>query len=202
LEHTGLEVVRITRETVGDWVLPDEPLHPAFEFLSSVHRADYLRAYVMHHHGGGYTDVKMIRVRWVECLERLERSELYGAGYREIGRSGVANTGGLQYRFLQLNYRRLIGNCAFVFRPRTPFTTEWMAELTRRLDKIQHDLQRYPAKHAKDKLGLEFNGKPSRYPVSAGDLMGKVFHPLVYKYRRRLSQCLPPPDFTGYDDYA
>ena len=48
----------MTPANLQDWVVAGHPLHPAYNDLSLVHRSDYLRAYLLHHHGGGYCDLK------------------------------------------------------------------------------------------------------------------------------------------------
>ena len=53
---SGCNVVLITPDNLNDFLI--EPLHPAYKYLSLVHRSDYLRAYFMHYHGGGYSDIK------------------------------------------------------------------------------------------------------------------------------------------------
>jgi hypothetical protein len=52
------EVKVITPTLLPYFVLPDHPLHPAYKFLSAAHKADYLRCYLMHFYGGGYSDIK------------------------------------------------------------------------------------------------------------------------------------------------
>lgn len=54
----GVPVELITPEKLPAWVVEGHPLHPMYSQLSYVHRSDYLRAYFMAHHGGGYSDIK------------------------------------------------------------------------------------------------------------------------------------------------
>jgi hypothetical protein len=53
--------------------LPEYPLHPAFKYLSYVHKSDYLRSYFMHFYGGGYADIKKYSSNnnWKECFNLL-----------------------------------------------------------------------------------------------------------------------------------
>jgi hypothetical protein len=53
-------VCTVTSDNVRDY-LPD--LHPAYELLSYVHRADYLRAELLHRYGGMYCDADTICFR-------------------------------------------------------------------------------------------------------------------------------------------
>ena len=84
LSKTGLEVIFINQDNLSDWILKHAPLHRSYEYLSSVHKADYLRCYFMHHHGGAYSDVKVIEDSWLSSYEDLEKSDYLINGYREI----------------------------------------------------------------------------------------------------------------------
>ena len=74
IKNSCLEVIFVNRENLSSWVVENSPLHPAYNYLSSVHKADYLRCYLMHHHGGGYTDIKVIENSWLLPFEQLEKS--------------------------------------------------------------------------------------------------------------------------------
>jgi len=210
--NVGVETVLVTEDSLDHHVAADAPIHPSFRRLSAVHQADYLRCYLMHHHGGGYIDLKPLRASWAADFERLETTPgALAVGYREPDPQGVASFGikfisrpqmlhsaWWRRRWLQLNYRSLIGLCGFVFRPRTELTGEWFAEVTRRLDGFAGRLAEYPARHPRDHAGFAIDGRPSGYPVPWTALLGDVFHPLVWRYRRRLLKTLPSP---GFDDY-
>ena len=46
LNEPSVEVEFVTPETLDRWILAEHPLHPAYEGLSLIHRADYLRTYL------------------------------------------------------------------------------------------------------------------------------------------------------------
>lgn len=52
--------------------VPEEPIHKAFEFLSLIHKSDYLRCYLLYHYGGGYTDVKHLHTDLKPYFKRLD----------------------------------------------------------------------------------------------------------------------------------
>lgn len=54
----GLDVVLVAPENLHEWVVDGHPLNTAYAHLSAVHRSDYLRAYLLRHHGGGWSDPK------------------------------------------------------------------------------------------------------------------------------------------------
>jgi hypothetical protein len=214
LPNVGVPVEFVTDAELERWVVPGQPLHAAWEYLSPVHRSDYLRTYLMHHHGGGYTDVKLTLASWSPVFDEVDERKLLGAGCREPNVHGVATLGvdfsrRGRYRsarskkfwyalWLRLNYRKLIGNTAYIFSSQSPFTTEWFTELERRLDALLPSLQLHPARHVRDRAGLLVDGVPSQYPVPWTYLLGDIFHPLSYRYRHKLSRNLPPPSFHDY----
>lgn len=197
--NSGIENVHITRATLARWIDPSLPLHSLFCNLSAVHQSDYLRCYLLHLHGGGYSDIKPTQKCWVPFFDALESSVCLGAGYTEIGPQGVAPVGGELEETLKANFDKLIGCCAMLFRPGSTFTTRWFQRLTEVMDSKAAELSRYPARHPFDRRGVRYaNGKISKYPIKWTELMGDIFHPLVYEYRHRLLQLEMAPLFKSY----
>ena len=210
---TGLKPIMVTANTLENWVMPEWPLHPAYPFLSLVHRSDYLRPYFMYHHGGGYADVKPQTGSWLETVERVDRSpRLFGAGYREV-RGGTVwlQNAPINGRYLigpravprfaataMTNLMRaarplLIGNCAYYFKPRTTFAKAWLTEVERRLDLVFDDLRKVHIPDPRARLG-DANG----YPLPWSSIHGDVLQPLALRFAHRLSRDLPRPSFTDY----
>lgn len=211
---SGLEVCLVTSDNLLEYI-NKEDLHPAYYNLNLAHRADYLRAYFMHHFGGAYCDIKRIDHSWLDVFEELESDDnLLAAGYPEIGRWGVGNCYAsstllnensfkkkysyFKWRFLQLNYTKLIGNGAFIFKPKTVITQEWWNELNKRLDKLTIKLIAHPAKLHKERMGAVKDGYVSEYPVPWSYLLGDVLAPIVLKNTNKVLKNLPAPDFKNY----
>lgn len=198
--NTDLDVIFIDKNQLEKWLLPDYPLHPGYEFLSAIHRADYLRVYFMHHYGGGYSDIKFIKSSWETAFESLINSDKLAIGYREIGPKGVAIIPSVNYIQLILNWKKLIGNCSYIFKPYTEFTYEWISYTNQLLDSKYLQLKMYPAKVPEDCFRKKINGTYSKYPIRWSEMLGNIFHPLCLKYSRHLLYTLPKPDFkTNYD---
>jgi len=212
--NSGLDVNVVDQNSLYEYVREDL-VHPAYQFLNLAHRADYLRAFFMHHFGGGYCDVKAISESWLPALNALESTDhLLAVGYREVSRHGVANiyqssqmvSGGsvvkffdyVKWRWLQLNYRKLIGNGAFIFKPNTELTLSWWSELNKRLDFLLPSLERNPAVYPKERGGSVYGGKLSCYPVPWTYILGDILHPLILKYHWRVSKDLPSPELQRY----
>lgn len=178
---SGVEVKLITPKNLSDYIKEDDPLPEAYQYLSFVHRADYLRSYFMYHYGGGYADIKTYYHSWVHSFEKLEESDAYVIGYPEVGFWGAANQDieSVNLKVDLKNYwRYLVGNGSYICRPRTKFTAEWHTEAKRRLLGLTDDLRKHPA--------LDPFGCNSDYPVKWSGLLGSVFHPLCLKYHDKL----------------
>ena len=100
-------VILITPENLGDYIVEGHPIHPAYEYLSYVHRTDYLRTYFMHHHGGGYCDIKPPLGSWEKAFQdMIDNPDKYINGYKEPYPSCAARLD------LQEHYKLLVGNGA------------------------------------------------------------------------------------------
>ena len=196
--NTGCPVALITKNGVDDWVKPGFPYHPAFPFLSSTHKADYLRVYLMHHYGGGYADIKLTTAKWCGFFQQLEDSDRLALGYAELAH-GIPHITGPFGDQLRASHAELIGLCAFIFKKGTALTTEWLAQTEQVLDAKLPLLQQHPAQHPQDQAGVVLpNGEASLYPLSWSELLGNIFHPLIYRFRGELLQAPIEPFFGNY----
>lgn len=181
INHSGVTVKLITPKELSSYVKKDSPLHPAYQHLSAVHKADYLRCYFMHNYGGGYCDIKTIYHSWNKAFDKLDSSKAFFIGYPEIGWYGAAfqniNNQDLA-NDLKTYWRLLAGNGAYIFRPHTPFTEEWFQELNNRLDFYYPSLLEHPA--------TDPWGKDNGYPIPWANILGNIFHPLCLKYHNNI----------------
>ena len=101
-------------------------LHSAYPYLSSVHKADYLGYYLVHHDGGAYTYIKHIKYSWISPFVKLNESDFFINGYREARFPETARGCGLIKDFcLALIFYKIIGNCAYICKRNTPYTPKW-----------------------------------------------------------------------------
>ena len=124
-KNTGRPVAFITKDTLPQWIHPEHPLHPAYEYLSSTHKSDYLRCYLMHLYGGGYADIKYTTVQWEPFFAQLETMvDQLALGYTELAH-GMPHLLGAQGDQIRAAHQELIGLCALIFTPHTELTTAW-----------------------------------------------------------------------------
>ena len=198
LSNTGLEVIFVNQDNLSNWILKNAPLHTSYEYLSSVHKADYLRCYFMHHYGGAYSDVKVIEDSWLPSFEDLEKSDYLINGYREINCIETARGRGLLNDiWLALNFYKVIGNGAYICKPNTSFTNEWFNSVQKILDSKSEVLKKYPSNCPRDFYLKRYDdGSISNYPIRWTEICGEVFHPLCLKYSKKILKTLPTPDFS------
>lgn len=184
--NPDVPVVLVTPDNLSDYVLPDAPLHPAYEHLSLNHRSDYLRAYLMHHHGGGYSDVKVCRSSWEPAFEQIDGSpDLWTVGYPEVGSDRCGGRDPRLGHDIRRHFSSLMGFGAFICRPQTPLTAEWLREVERRLDYYAGELSENP--------GDEYGDAPG-YPIDWIELGIDIMGPLQLKYLNHIGQnpCILP----------
>lgn len=191
LGETGTPVELITPLNLPEWLVAGHPLHPRYEQLSLNHRSDYLRAYFMLHHGGGYSDIKTPRGDWAGAFDLLKASsEGWLVGYPEVS---SRSCGGDDFtalgRDIHRRFARLAGIACIIMKPRTPFAAEWVREIERRLDYYGEELAQHPG-------GMW--GEGPGYPLRWIELGSDIFHPLQLKYHRHVLQSHELlPEFGG-----
>jgi hypothetical protein len=175
--NPGIDVQLITDQDLDLILVAEEPLHPAYEYLSFNHRSDYLRGYLLHHHGGGYCDVKPVRHSWAPAFDRLEQSEAWLLGYTEVRFDMVPKWPGRLGRDLVRASTQVLGQCSMIARAHSPLTRELHAEQIARLDHWLEELERHPG-------GVR--GETPGYPVPWLGLFGGITGPLCLKYQERI----------------
>lgn len=186
-QNSGRPVCFITDATLNEWVHPDYPLHPAYNYLSEVHRSDYLRCYLMHLYGGGYTDIKPVLQPWTAHFNALFDNDFLALGYPEISANAVAQLPGELGDQLRTHYAELIGFCSMIFKRKSALTDEWFNETNHKLDILLESLKLNPAQHPMDRTGVILpDGKISQYPLQWTELGGNIFHPLILKHRNNV----------------
>lgn len=178
-------VVLVTIQNLNEYILPSAPLHPAYQYLSETHKADYLRTYFMNFYGGGYSDVKITTGSWVKCFDELNASDKWINGYEE---NDVA------YEPLRAFQHELVGNCSYICKKNTPLTEEWYNGMISLLDTKLERLKMYPSTFLQDCAEVS-NG---RYPIEWNEMLGRIFSRILWKYKDKIIIALPIPICQNY----
>lgn len=217
-DGVGVPVELITEDNLADWIHPERPLHPAWNGLTAVHQADYLRAYVVACHGGGYADVKAPSSTWNSSFDLVNSGAVDCVGYAIPDPSNVARFGLLPdvplsaalrpstYRHLVYRrlYRHLAGGGAFVMRQWSPVARDYLDRvervLTRNVDRLDPD--RVLNADGTREVGFNvYRGELRGYPLTWGALCMDVLHPVSLKHRHRVSLTLPEPIWQDKSEY-
>ena len=176
--NPDVDVRLVTAANLQEHLVPGQPVHPAFEHLSFIHRSDYLRCYMMNFHGGGYADIKAHRNDWSPAFDRLDASDAWVLGYRNPVRWMTPNfTDPRLQRLMVRTSDQRIGQTAFICRPQTPFTREWWRRLNEILDERADDLARRPGR---------LNRSEDPYALGFTEILAQIIDPLAVKYHHRI----------------
>lgn len=186
-QRIGVPLCLVTADTLKNWVHPDYPLHRAFQYLSDVHKSDYLRAYFMHVYGGGYSDIKATRTAWNAIFDSFDAGSAEAIGYRELRPTCVALNGTAQETAVRNAYQELIGMCSYLMRPQSELTAAYLSGIERILTDKQELLRTGPPLNAYDSADKLFEKNPSAYPLRWTEIGSEVFHYVSYELRERLS---------------
>jgi mannosyltransferase OCH1-like enzyme len=185
-ENSKCYISLIMKNDLPDYISSNHPLHESFQYLSFTHKSDYLRTYFMNHYGGGYSDIKKTTGPWINAFDELFLSDYWFNGYKEV-QGGVACGPGERWT-------ELIGNGAYISKPNTPFTNEWYNAMIAKLDTKLDTLKKYPASYPQDGDG----SIKTNYPIYWSEILGSIFHCVIYKYINKILRTLPPSIFNNY----
>jgi len=118
VKNIEVPVALITRDNLDLFIKSDHPLPEAFEYISVVHRSDYIRAYLMHHYGGGWHDIKATLVSYSSVWNEFIDSKIWIIGRKEI-QKGAARIVDESGYFIPDHYKDLIAVPSWVARPNT-----------------------------------------------------------------------------------
>lgn len=175
--NPDLRVELITPDRLDELVVPGYPLHPAYANLSLNHRSDYMRAYLLHHHGGGYADIKSLVGPWLPAFQRLAESDSWLVGRPLTDPKWAGNSSGRLQTHLRRYYRLVVFGSVLIAKSHTPLTAEWIREVDRLLDYYAPALQETPG---------NMWGNNAGYPIPWMGLQGSTLQPLCLKYQSRI----------------
>lgn len=191
--NSKVEVILVDNHNLHTYILDDHPLHEGFQYLSDVHKADYLRTYFMHHYGGGYSDIKPCSWDWNPYFDQLENdSEAFGIGAPED--EGELSVTLKQRPWLGQHWDKLMTNDLYIFKPKTMFTEQWYNKLLSIMDEKLFALKNHPARKSREAADTHI----TKYPIQWGEILLEIFHPLCYNYTDKLIKTMPYPITVNY----
>lgn len=203
IKNIGVPVCLITPENIHLFIKQGHPLPSAYQHLSIVHRSDYVRAYLLHHYGGGWHDIKATEVSYADAWDEFKDNSIWIVGKAET-KKGAANAYDSQGRYMPDYYEKLIAVPSWIGRANTAFSEQLLLGIEHMINKYSDALSRYPSKHARDKkitakspikrlfqmIKFIYQGRSTNYPLE-WTLFGNIFHPCVLLYQSHVSRNLP-----------
>ena len=208
-KNSKCNVILIDNNNINDYILKEYPLHKGYNYLSCIHKADYLRCYLMHHYGGGYSDIKEIKHSWIPAFKEMENN-------KHIWANGVSFKYGIfglaipeeydkeKRKHIRKYTNNLIGIQSFIYKPRTKLTYDWYNLLNKRMDYYYEKLKENPAKYPRESASgtpkpIWEGGKiNTKYPISWNRILGQINYPLQIKYINNIKQNVPIVNHKNY----
>lgn len=193
----------ITPRNLSNFIKKEHPLPESYPHLSIVHRSDYIRAYLLHHYGGAWHDVKATEVSYANVWEEFQNPDIWIIGRPELPR-GAAKVYTAEGKYIPDHYKKLIAVPSWVGRPYTEMSNDLLSGLEAILHQYADLLKKFPARHPREKrligrslfhrLALKikfiYQRRSLHYPLE-WTLFGNVFHPVILKYQEHVSFSLP-----------
>lgn len=203
IQNIGVPVCLITPENLPLFLKESHRLPKSYADLSIVHRSDYIRAYLLHHYGGAWHDIKATEVSYSKVWDVFEDPNIWMVGRPEQP-NGAARSYDLANRYMPDYYHDLIAVPSWVGRPNTALSKQLLFGIEAIINQHGELLSRYPSKHPRDKkinckspikrlfqiIKFRYQGKSTKYPLE-WTLFGNVFHPCVLQYQSHISRNLP-----------
>ena len=224
VKNIGTKFVLITQENVEQFEHDIFKFHPAVRYtlknkkgLSGPHMADYLRIYISYHYGGAYHDIKLrLKSQSIShCWKYFNDSNVWIVGMpNKGGDAGYSNVKKYILKHENLSNQfifskdggwgapnskdnRLIGNGAWIARPKTDIFKKVNEFAERQLDKWLGKIVLHPV--------VNFTrccqkGEVPGYPIQWAAILGGIFHPYQAVYFSHISREMPRYQFAQYMD--
>ncbi len=197
-EKSGCNVILVNPTNLHEYIIEDHPINKAYEYLSYTHRSDYLRAYLMYHHGGGYSDIKQNGFDWMYFFNKLYETDNQFIGYAETAPHDIASN----QDEVKSKFRQLAGMGHFIFKKNTSIAKQWLTSVENILDsKIQQIKENPGTYHPRAVCGGAFGTNlftDSKYPLGWNEILGSVLHPICYNNIGSYEVSMPYPRMFNY----
>ena len=179
LENLTVPAIVLDPEGIGLMEVNGHPFHPAYRFLTPVHKSDYLRSYFMNHHGGGYADLKHYTNdnNWDVAFDILERRPEVQMVCQSMAttKNFVPNDSKAR-----ADFERTPMCCHYACRPRSEFTDEWHRRIDAYMDSVADRLEAFSK--VNDMHRMNQYDMPPDYPIPYFHMHLAVFQPLVLEF--------------------
>lgn len=203
INNIGVPYILITDNNYQSFVFNNYPLHEAWNYLSGVHKADYLRCYLLHHYGGGYHDIKYRDKDWINQWNSFNDENVWIKSRKEKQKGWIAyDIDNPDTKWLQNHYNELGTMSWCICRPNTLYTSELIDKIHSKLDHHLINLKKNPSTiqsgyYHKNPF-KKIDNIENNYPIRWLEILGEIYHPLMYKYKEHLYFDLPDIIYKKY----
>jgi len=142
----------------------------------------------MHFFGGGYSDIKSPGGSWIKAFEDLQNNPTAIVnGYPETRPEDV------KYKPYDCCYDLLLGNCSYICKPQTRFTTIWYEDMLKFIESRADLLRINPSTFPQD-----CKQKNTGYPIGWSEMLGQIFHKHLIKFLPQVLYTVPRPVCINY----
>lgn len=197
-ENIKVPVILITEDNMRSYEIMDHPIPDEFDYLSGVHKSDYMRVYLLHHYGGAYHDIKhhTLDNNWSECWTHDDWTyddNIWMYGRREKNPDAIGYPpGGSE---IKKHYKQLVTMGAIIIKSNTPFTTQLLLEQENVLKKKSTQLKKNPGSLASGYYSENpfqiLDNIENKYPLRWLEILGEIFHPLMLEFSDHIKYGLP-----------
>lgn len=176
----------VTVDNLHQFIHPSRPLHKAYEYLTPVHKSDYLRPYFGYFYGGGYMDIKPCLGSWERGWNDLMQNRnplIFMNSYANPDKGCVPEQLGEE---IQNAYASLPYVSIYLTRKHNPVMLQWLDEADKILDEKFEILKTNPAQSLFDKKE-DGNG----YPIEWNEIGARILHRVFYQSNQKCLFTLP-----------
>lgn len=176
-KHSRMQVNLVTPKNLPSilqsYLLPS--LHPAYEYLTTTHRSDYLRLFLMYHVGGAYSDIKPSKTDWREKLDQLNGDPTKSFLSQRVKGGSVITPTLPEARHSKKTWENMTTLGAFIARPKCPFVSKMLSRVNSILTEKLDRLKKFPGGFARN---VRFVKGDKGYPMGWHEILGDVGHKL------------------------
>ena len=192
VEKIGVPIILITSKNFPSFIKQSHPIHKSFELLSGVHKSDYMRAYLLHHYGGGYHDIKHREESWQDCWgDWLFDDSIWIYGRRENNRGAIGYPPNESH--ICNHYDKLVTMGWVICKPNTKYTGTLLYKIEDVLDRKYPELVAHPGYNS---AGYYHENpfqmvEENNYPLRWLEILGEIFHPLMLEFTEHIKYGIP-----------
>tara|TARA_B100000035_G_scaffold242012_1_gene210512 strand:+ start:2289 stop:3194 length:906 start_codon:yes stop_codon:yes gene_type:complete len=216
-----INMINVNPHNLHLFIKEKYPIHKAFKYLSVIHKSDYLRCYLMHHWGGGYSDIKPHKNidKWYPLFDKIKYDDnIWAIGNTDSHSIEFPDDGDDKLRKEYANNKdKMIGVAYMIYRPYTKLTSDWYNKLHEKLDYhypilkdnpavyTREAFDRIPSRWCKDERDIRILHKKcpkekTKYPIKWTEILGQINCPIQLKYLKHISNQIP--DLKVYGGYG